>query len=132
MIKLKCLFFLLVTSLLFAAPVHAAFAAEGEEWDQAFDGVGSDYITFRTYMRLNVYDKYDEDKSKMKLLGYVDMIPEDKYAIEGTYYLEYEVDDMFMRSYLLDRIEFHWDGKNMTFPEGFSWEGEVVLNDIKG
>ena len=47
---------------------------------------------------------------------------------EGTYYLEYEVDDVFMRSYLLDRIEFHWDGKNMTFPEGFSWEGEVVLN----
>ena len=47
---------------------------------------------------------------------------------EGTYYIEYEVDDMFLRSYLLDRIEFHWDGKNMTFPEGFAWEGEVVLN----
>ena len=49
---------------------------------------------------------------------------------EGTYYLEYEVIDMFMRSFVLDRIEFHWDGENMTFPEGFAWEGEVVLNAI--
>ena len=47
---------------------------------------------------------------------------------EGTYYIEYEVDDMFLRPYFLDRIEFHWDGENMTFPEGFAWEGEVVLN----
>ena len=45
----------------------------------------------------------------------------------GTYYLEYEVDDMFLRPLLLDRIEIHWDGEKMTFPEGFSWEGEVVL-----
>ena len=48
---------------------------------------------------------------------------------EGTYYLEYEVDDIFMRPYLLDRIEFYWDGENMTFPEGFTWEGEIVLNN---
>ena len=47
---------------------------------------------------------------------------------EGTYYLEYEVDDMFKRAHLLDRIEFYWDGENMSFPEDFSWEGEVVLN----
>ena len=48
---------------------------------------------------------------------------------EGKYYLEYEVDDMFMRPYLLERIEFDWDGENMIFPEDFSWEGEIVLND---
>ena len=50
----------------------------------------------------------------------------------GTYYLEYEVDDMFERPYLLDRIEFYWDGESITFPEGFSWEGEIVLNDEAG
>lgn len=46
----------------------------------------------------------------------------------GTYYLEYEVKDMFRRSYLLERIEFHWDGEQMAFPEGFSWEGETELS----
>ncbi len=41
----------------------------------------------------------------------------------GTYYLEYEVEDVFMRHRLLERIELHWDGREMTFPEGFAWEG---------
>ena len=50
----------------------------------------------------------------------------------GTYYLQYEVDDMFGRPYFLDRIEFRWDGESVTFPEGFSWEGELVLNDKSG
>ena len=45
----------------------------------------------------------------------------------GTYYLEYEVDDAFMRPSVLECIEFHWDGKNMTFPEGFTWTGETML-----
>lgn len=43
----------------------------------------------------------------------------------GIYYLEYEVQDMFLRTFLLDRIEIHWDGENMTFPEGFTWEGKA-------
>lgn len=46
----------------------------------------------------------------------------------GTYYLQYEADDMFMRPYTLERIEMHWDGENLTFPEDFVWEGEVALN----
>ncbi len=41
----------------------------------------------------------------------------------GTYYLEYELRDMFSRSIRLDRIEMHWDGQNLTFSEGFVWEG---------
>ena len=45
----------------------------------------------------------------------------------GTYYLEYEVDDVFMRPSVLERVEFYWDGESMTFPEGFSWEGETLL-----
>ena len=39
----------------------------------------------------------------------------------GTYYLEYEVQDAFMRTRLLDRIEFQWDGETMTFPEADAW-----------
>ena len=41
---------------------------------------------------------------------------------EGTYYIEYEVQDMFMRSRLLEPIEFQWDGQNMIFPEKDVWE----------
>lgn len=40
----------------------------------------------------------------------------------GTYYLEYEIEDVFMRKTTLDRIEIHWDGENMTFPEDFCRE----------
>lgn len=46
----------------------------------------------------------------------------------GTYYLEYEIEDVFMRWTVLDRIEIHWDGKNMTFPSGDSWESDEWIN----
>lgn len=39
----------------------------------------------------------------------------------GTYYLEYEVNDMYMRKTTLDRIKIQWDGENMTFPESDTW-----------
>ena len=45
----------------------------------------------------------------------------------GTYYLEYELDDVFLRKKRLERIEIHWDGKEMTFPEDFSWEGSFQV-----
>ena len=45
----------------------------------------------------------------------------------GTYYLEYEIDDVFMRPSVLERIEFYWNGESMTFPEDFSWTGETML-----
>lgn len=45
----------------------------------------------------------------------------------GNYYLEYEVDDVFMRPSVLERVEFYWDGESMTFQEGFSWDGETRL-----
>lgn len=46
----------------------------------------------------------------------------------GTYYLEYEMEDIFMRTYTTDRIEIRWDGENMMFPDGDAWTGtfEVV------
>ena len=45
----------------------------------------------------------------------------------GTYYLEYELVDMFMRSMRLEQIEIHWDGEKMTFPDDFVWEGLVDI-----
>jgi len=35
----------------------------------------------------------------------------------GNYYLEYEIEDMFLRPTVLERIEMHWDGTSLTFPE---------------
>ncbi len=45
----------------------------------------------------------------------------------GTYYLEYEVDDMFMNPHVLERIEYTWDGEKVILPEGFAWEGSVSV-----
>ena len=45
----------------------------------------------------------------------------------GTYYLEYEVEDVFMRLTTLERIEVHWDGAQMTFP-GAPWESDEWIN----
>ncbi len=48
----------------------------------------------------------------------------------GTYYLEYELRDMFMRTKRLERIPFTWDGEEIAFPEDLIWEGrtEVIWN----
>ncbi len=46
----------------------------------------------------------------------------------GTYYLEYEICDMYMRKALLDRIEIRWDGETMTFPQADQWEDEDWFN----
>jgi len=41
----------------------------------------------------------------------------EKLLPAGTYYLEYEIEDMFLRPTVLERIEMHWDGTSLTFPE---------------
>ena len=56
------------------------------------------------------------------------MMIEEQLLPAGTYYLEYEVDDMFLRPYVMERIMFYWDGEKATYPEDFTWEGEVQLN----
>ena len=43
----------------------------------------------------------------------------------GTYYLEYEVADMFMNVTKTERIEIQWDGKEMTFPNDAAWTGSI-------
>ena len=44
---------------------------------------------------------------------------EEKALPAGTYYLEFEIEDMFLRCTPLERIEMHWDGVKLTFPNGF-------------
>ena len=39
----------------------------------------------------------------------------------GTYFLEYEIVDVFMHSTVLDRVEIQWDGNTMTFPGAGDW-----------
>lgn len=46
----------------------------------------------------------------------------------GTYYLEYEVDDIFTVPHVMERFEYYWDGEKAIFPDGFVWEGNVPLN----
>ena len=46
----------------------------------------------------------------------------------GTYYLEYEIADVFMRRTVLDRLEIQWDGENMTFPDADKWEDGKTIN----
>ena len=53
----------------------------------------------------------------MNRAPYVEEIP----LPAGTYYLEYEVVDVFMRTTFLDRIEFKWDGENMTLSQDNAW-----------
>ena len=43
----------------------------------------------------------------------------------GTSSMRYELIDVFMREMDLDMIEIHWDGQQITFPEGFTWEGTL-------
>ena len=45
----------------------------------------------------------------------------------GTYYLQYEAEDIFQSFFKLERIEMYWDGEKLTFPENFIWEGEEEL-----
>ena len=47
----------------------------------------------------------------------------------GTYYLQFKINDMFMRSMELDMVEFTWDGEKIVFRTDL-WEGTVTLNPL--
>ena len=49
----------------------------------------------------------------------------------GTYYLEYEICDMFLRKMRLERIELHWDGQQLSIPDNLKWEGTFTLDTYK-
>ncbi len=51
---------------------------------------------------------------------------EEKPLPAGTYYLEYLFENRLLRSTVLDRIEMYWDGAEWSYPEGFTWEGDIA------
>ena len=49
----------------------------------------------------------------------------------GTYYLDYWVEDIFMRHLPVGRAEMLWDGEKVTVPAESAWEGDMTLT-VKG
>ena len=45
----------------------------------------------------------------------------------GTYYLDYVVEDIFMRQLPVGRVEVLWDGQRLTASAGSNWQGEQTL-----
>ena len=52
---------------------------------------------------------------------------EEKLLPPGTYYIEYVVEDMFMRRIPMERVEVHWDGSTLTLAENAVWDGTETL-----
>ncbi len=46
---------------------------------------------------------------------------------EGTYYMEYWVEDMFKRDMPVGRVEVYWDTNQLTLADPDSWQGTVTL-----
>lgn len=44
----------------------------------------------------------------------------------GTYYLDYVVEDIFLRQLPVGRVEVLWDGQTLTVQDG-AWQGEMTL-----
>lgn len=53
------------------------------------------------------------------------VIVEEEPLPAGTYYLEYTYANRLLRPTALDRIEMYWDGAEWSYPEGFTWEGDI-------
>ena len=68
--------------------------------------------------------KHSYIPGKLKRLGRALPVEEIPLPV-GTYYLEYELVDLFIRSMLLEKIEVYWDGQQFRFPDGLIWEGSV-------
>lgn len=52
---------------------------------------------------------------------------EDKPLPAGTYYIEYIIYDVFMRSMPMKRVEVYWDGHQLTIPRN-DWSGQETLD----
>ena len=46
----------------------------------------------------------------------------------GTYYLDYWVEDIFLRRMLAGHVEVIWDGYKITVPDG-EWQGRIILGN---
>ena len=47
----------------------------------------------------------------------------------GTYYLEYWVEDIFLRHLPIGRAEITWDGETPRLPDPAAWAGVMTLTD---
>ncbi|MBR3334374.1 MAG: hypothetical protein IKG23_08810 [Clostridia bacterium] len=56
---------------------------------------------------------------------YRSLIVEDFTLPAGTYYLEFELWDIFMRTMRTEKIPLYWNGEEMSFGDGFTWEGFI-------
>ena len=45
----------------------------------------------------------------------------------GTYYFDYWVEDIFLRTLPVGRVELDWDGKTVTVPAESNWQGTFTL-----
>ena len=45
----------------------------------------------------------------------------------GTYYIQYVVEDMFLRRIPMEGVKVVWDGETLSLADGESWEGTVQL-----
>ncbi|MBE5807657.1 MAG: hypothetical protein E7317_04880 [Clostridiales bacterium] len=77
-------------------------------------------------------DSEDEDRATayeasqtMTLYRALEVV--EKPLKNGTYYIEYEIEDVLLRRTVLDRFEMYWDGEKLMYPEEFLWEGSVEL-----
>jgi len=70
-----------------------------------------------------IYELGEEDTLYRQINVAEGMLP------PGTYYLEYEIDDMFQRAMVMEPIEMNWDGSSLTFPGVNGWTGIVEMNE---
>ena len=79
------------------------------------DGTSGSETRYETSQELTMY-------RSLELMG--------KNLEPGTYYLDYWVEDIFMRRLPVGRAEVIWDGKNIIVPAG-TWEGKAILTNAQ-
>ena len=84
----------------------------------------------REYRLLYPREETGENDRTNYTFGITEKLPrvllvEDMVLPAGTYWLEYEVVDRFQHVFLMDKVEFRWDGHTATLPEDSAWEGTV-------
>ena len=73
------------------------------------------------HLQAGAYE-YSQSKTVTRVLPV-----ESKLLPPGTYYIQYVVEDMFMRQIPMERVEVHWDGTKLTLAPNVTWEGTATL-----
>jgi hypothetical protein len=62
-------------------------------------------------------------KQQVKRVMQIDLKP----LPPGTYYIQYVVEDMFLRRIPMEWVAVQWDGERLTLADDAVWEGTVSL-----